>query len=409
MKHEERLKLNDDDRRERLRNYWSRQRRNLPQRLHILLVHFIWDAWQPGDVNKYKSPAFRALTLLRGSDVLAAKELLFAHTQILIERHSQHERDRPNDDKIISLRSEISWKAWWIRLRQVFGADGKEYILRQTRAAFCLMLSQQLCGINILIFYSSTVFHEQGPKPQSSAAVRPLMLSLFLGLVNFLAALKAYKWIETHGRRWLLIFTIPLLIIVMACTAGCFRIQDSLARSVCVVTFSYLFTAVYSPGLGPVPFTYCAEIFPLEQRMVGMSMAVSVNFFFAGVLTLFVPKIAASIGLDGLFAVFCGCNCVALVLVWRYVPEVVGQVQDNGHERQRAALGLEELFYVFREPMSEYRRYYRTVYLPYVWDCWKAFFKGRNNFKSGETRPQPPPVFHAWVYDRNETDWRRPM
>lgn len=403
MKHERRLANNHDERRYRLAQYGDRRMSRFCEWVRLHLTHFILDFGRSSDISPYKSAAFRALSLLRGFDVLAAKELLFAHTQILIERHSDAERAQPNAAKNISLNSEISWKAWWIRLRQVFGADKKGYILRQTRAAICLMLSQQLCGINLLIFYSSTVFHEgQESEVHSSAARKPLLLSFGLGLVNFLFALPAYGWIEKHGRRWLLVFTIPLLIVLMAITAGAFRIDhgqvESLARTVCVVLFTYLFTAVYSPGLGPVPFTYCAEIFPLEQRMVGMSVAVSVNFFFAGLLTLAVPQVAARIGLAGLFGVFSGCNLVALVLIWRYVPEVIGKAQDD-NRNARAALGLEELFYIFRRPMAVYREYYRVIYCPYVWNCWKAAL-------TGKARPKPPDVFHVWVDDMETRNGR---
>ena len=33
---------------------------------------------------------------------------------------------------------------------------------------------------------------------------------------------------------------------------------------------SYVYLAFYSPGEGPVPFTYSAEVFPLTQREMGM-------------------------------------------------------------------------------------------------------------------------------------------
>jgi hypothetical protein len=33
-----------------------------------------------------------------------------------------------------------------------------------------------------------------------------------------------------------------------------------------IATFVYLFTAFYSCGEGPVPFTYSAEAFPLSHR-----------------------------------------------------------------------------------------------------------------------------------------------
>lgn len=37
-----------------------------------------------------------------------------------------------------------------------------------------------------------------------------------------------------------------------------------------LAVFSYAFVAVYSWGLGVVPFTISAEVFPLDHRVVGM-------------------------------------------------------------------------------------------------------------------------------------------
>ena len=49
------------------------------------------------------------------------------------------------------------------------------------------------------------------------------------------------------------------------------------ARLGMVATFVFIFGAFYSPGEGPVPFTYSAEVFPLSHREVGMSWAVATN------------------------------------------------------------------------------------------------------------------------------------
>ena len=49
--------------------------------------------------------------------------------------------------------------------------------------------------------------------------------------------------------------------------------EPSQARLANVATAIFLFMAVYSPGEGPVPFTYSAEAFPLFIRDVGMSFA----------------------------------------------------------------------------------------------------------------------------------------
>jgi hypothetical protein len=45
-----------------------------------------------------------------------------------------------------------------------------------------------------------------------------------------------------------------------------------------VTTGMYLFEIFYSPGEGPVPFTYSAEAFPIHVRDVGMSWATATTY-----------------------------------------------------------------------------------------------------------------------------------
>ena len=55
----------------------------------------------------------------------------------------------------------------------------------------------------------------------------------------------------------------------------CFLIEQEKLRLALVVFFLLLFTIAYAPGEGPVPFTLSSEVFPLINREVGMSFAVS--------------------------------------------------------------------------------------------------------------------------------------
>ncbi|KAL8866823.1 MAG: hypothetical protein Q9174_006059, partial [Haloplaca sp. 1 TL-2023] len=85
-----------------------------------------------------------------------------------------------------------------------------------------------------------------------------------------------------------------------------FYIPESSPAHLGMITFFiYLFAAFYSPGEGPVPFTYSAEAFPLFHREVGMSLAVSINLFFAGIEAMIFPKLSDALtptGAIGLFA-----------------------------------------------------------------------------------------------------------
>ena len=60
--------------------------------------------------------------------------------------------------------------------------------------------------------------------------------------------------------------------------------------------FIYIYAAFYSPGEGPVPFTYSAEVFPLSHREVGMGWAVATNLFWAAVVSIALPWMLIAMG-----------------------------------------------------------------------------------------------------------------
>lgn len=85
----------------------------------------------------------------------------------------------------------------------------------------------------------------------------------------------------------------------------CFLIpEDDSSRLGVTAMFIYIFAAFYSPGEGPVPFTYSAEVFPLSHREVGMGWAVSTCLFWAAVLSISFPAILQAFGSTGAFGFY---------------------------------------------------------------------------------------------------------
>jgi MFS family permease len=77
------------------------------------------------------------------------------------------------------------------------------------------------------------------------------------------SSLKLLRTIDTFGRRSLLLFTFPNMAWSLLAAGFSFYIpQSSTAHLAMIAMFIYIFAAFYSPGEGPVPFTYSAECFP---------------------------------------------------------------------------------------------------------------------------------------------------
>jgi MFS family permease len=168
-----------------------------------------------------------------------------------------------------------------------------------------------------MAFYSSTIFRNAG-----ASDIEALLGSFGFGGVNFLFAIPAFFTIDTFGRRSLLLFTFPQMAWTLLAAGFSFYIpEESPAHMGMIAFFIYLYCAFYSPGEGPVPFTYSAEVFPLSHREVGMGWAVATCLFWASVLSLTFPRILSAFGPVATFGFFAGLNMIALVWIFLWVPE----------------------------------------------------------------------------------------
>ncbi|CCO35706.1 Inositol transporter 4 AltName: Full=Myo-inositol-proton symporter INT4 [Rhizoctonia solani AG-1 IB] len=113
-------------------------------------------------------------------------------------------------------------------------------------------------------------------------------------------------------------------------TGMAFFIENTHARTGVVAAGMYVFTIFYSPGEGPVPFTYSAEAFPLNTRDLGMSFATATCWFFNFVVAITFPRLLGAFTAQGAFGWYAAWNAIGWVLILLFVPET-------------KALSLEEL------------------------------------------------------------------
>lgn len=127
------------------------------------------------------SAAYKSLLRLRNSPLQAARDLYYINAQLAAEAMLVEE-------------SGISAKAGlFTRFVELFTIPR---VRRATWASGIVMIAQQMCGINIIAFYSSTVFKEAG-----ASVTTALLASWGFGLINFTFAWPAVWTIDTFGRR----------------------------------------------------------------------------------------------------------------------------------------------------------------------------------------------------------------
>ncbi|KAI4281441.1 MAG: hypothetical protein L6R38_003679 [Xanthoria sp. 2 TBL-2021] len=222
-------------------------------------------------------------------------------------------------------------------------------IRRANYGASTVMIGQQMCGINIISFYSSSIFERVG-----YTAEQALYASLGYGAIQVVFTIPTLFLIDTKGRRTLTLITFPLMcIFLLAAGLSLLKTTGSRGEQIGpVVLFVYLFTIAYSLGEGPVAFQYSAEVFPTIQREQGMAWAVCINNTFAGILSLTFPRMQTVMTPTGAFGFYAGLNLIAWFLVFCFV-------------RETKQLTLEELDQVFSVPTSKYISHELTVWLPW--------------------------------------------
>lgn len=287
--------------------------------------------------------AWKSLVVLRRDPIQVARDLYYISAQLEIEK------------AIIGRTNYVT------RFTQLFTVPR---IRRANLAAFTVMIAQQMCGINIIAFYSTTIF-EQAFKNDPNKQFKAMIGSFGFGLVNWLFAFPAFFTIDTFGRRSLLLFTFPQMFWTLLAAGLSTLISEdgSMAevRTGLVCLFVFLFGAFYSPGEGPVPFTYSAEVYPLSHRETGMGFAVATCLFWAAVLGITFPFLLEKLDTLGAFSLYAGFNVVAFVMIFFWVPETM----------QRT---LEELDWVFGVPTRKFAKYQLTVALPW-WFKRYVFFQ----------------------------------
>ena len=90
----------------------------------------------------YQSPTVETFRLLRSELIVAYKEILLVHCQILMENEDCNRSGEPfrRTSRDLSLPTKARW------LRRIWRLKSSRTTRRQAKAAAAVMISQQLCG-----------------------------------------------------------------------------------------------------------------------------------------------------------------------------------------------------------------------------------------------------------------------
>lgn len=184
-----------------------------------------------------------------------------------------------------------------------------------------LAVFQQLCGINIVFNYTSTIFASVGADLN-----RQLLETVAIGLVNLLFTIVAMWQVDKLGRRPLMLIGslgLSVLYLLLA-----FALKEQLSAGL-VSLFVLLAIAMYATSLAPVTWVLISEIFPNRIRGKASSVAIVSLWIAYFILVFTFPILAESLGTYGPFYLYAGICLLGFFFVRAKVRETKGRTLEE--------------------------------------------------------------------------------
>lgn len=180
-----------------------------------------------------------------------------------------------------------------------------------------VQLSQQLSGINGVIFYSTAIMSQILPSSGS-------MITVYISIVNVIMTLIAAYVMDKAGRRTLLMASA----VAMGCSS--FLLAWSLNYEIPKLSaFSIIaFVATYAIGLGPIPFLIIPEVVDTAAVASASAYALSVNWTTNFIVSVMFLKLQEWWG-GNVFYLFFVILGMLTVAINRIIPETRGKTVEE--------------------------------------------------------------------------------
>ena len=189
-----------------------------------------------------------------------------------------------------------------------------------------LSVFQQFVGINVIFYYSTTLWKSVGFQESDS-----LTISVITAVTNIAVTFVAIALVDRVGRRPILLFGSVGMAVALATMAVSFSqaVQVDGAPSLpgawgpIALVAANVFVISFGASWGPVVWVLLGEIFPNRIRARALGIAAAAQWIANFVITLSFPPLASvSLVLTyGLYALFAA---LSFVFVFKVVPETNG-------------------------------------------------------------------------------------
>ncbi|MGP6174017.1 sugar porter family MFS transporter [Corynebacterium sp. A21] len=249
------------------------------------------------------------------------------------------------DETAIDAKIDAMLQTVKLESRQKFSdlLGGRFGLLPLVWIGIVLSVFQQFVGINVIFYYSTTLWQAVGFQESDSFTI-----SVITAVTNIVATIIAIMLIDKVGRRKLLLFGSVIMVLALGTMAFAFfqatiidgePVLEGLWGPVALIAAN-LFVIGFGMSWGPTVWVLLGEMFPNRIRAYALGVSGAMQWIANFVVSATFPSLAdlslgVAYGLYGFFAL------LSLVFVYYFIPETNGkQLEAMGEDDPGAAAAV---------------------------------------------------------------------
>jgi SP family galactose:H+ symporter-like MFS transporter len=185
-----------------------------------------------------------------------------------------------------------------------------------------LQIIQQLTGINVIMYYSQTIFKIAG----FASIEQQNWGTVIVGVTNVLATFIAIAFVDRLGRKPIMYAGFAVMGSAMVAVGILFNmdLEKTPALGTWAIGSLLLFIVGFAMSAGPIIWVLCAEIFPLSGRDLGVTFSTATNWIVNAIVGGTFLTMLNTLGNGNTFLLFGGLNALFVLFFLLFVPETKG-------------------------------------------------------------------------------------
>jgi sugar porter (SP) family MFS transporter len=200
--------------------------------------------------------------------------------------------------------------------------------VRRALIVVCVFfIFQQITGINVPLYYGPHLLGPIFAGPHASlvtTTVAGVEVTAIMTAVNVASTYLGFRWIDKFGRRKLAIGGYTGMVVFALVAALGLALLSGTARLVVIMIGLDFFIASFAVGVGGTGWTLQGEVFPTAVRGQAAAFAAMIDWLANFLLIEVFPVWQNAISLGGVMVCFAALCVLAIVFVYRFLPETKG-------------------------------------------------------------------------------------